>query len=122
MESGSSPLARGTFRLDTVDDVEKRLIPARAGNISAPPPAGKMMAAHPRSRGEHSTAEAKKQVMDGSSPLARGTWFHCRHVPARPRLIPARAGNIKKLTDLRGGKTAHPRSRGEHLVPLAWSV
>ena len=92
--SGSSPLARGTLIESVHDLVLGRLIPARAGNIEVEDWNGLVIAAHPRSRGEHIPELTDDKTGGGSSPLARGT---CRSVPSLAtirRLIPARAGNI----------------------------
>ena len=70
---GSSPLARGTPRLQRALIAAIRFIPARAGNTRratarpAPPPV------HPRSRGEHRGLPVPPGPGAGSSPLARGT-------------------------------------------------
>ena len=112
--SGSSPLARGTHVPAVKPDLDKRLIPARAGNTAA---AGYFLltgTAHPRSRGEHHIKAARPKLNGGSSPLARGTLLgDCSSIPPT-RLIPARAGNTERFN--RGGVScsAHPRSRGEH--------
>ena len=57
----------------------------------------------------------------GSSPLARGT--QQRQVSGRRfrRLIPARAGNTFLMSSESMVQTAHPRSRGEHVVSGATS-
>ena len=52
----------------------------------------------------------------GSSPLARGTLRRCRQANALLRLIPARAGNTLPTARLSFWRSAHPRSRGEHVV------
>ena len=119
--SGSSPLARGTFRPHHHRHVRHRLIPARAGNIRGCVPAIRARAAHPRSRGEHIAPRRTSSSSGGSSPLARGTFF--AEITRRPneRLIPARAGNIVKMKKPHVAPTAHPRSRGEH-VARRWSI
>ena len=112
--SGSSPLARGTPRPARCGPLPGRLIPARAGNMLSPLPPVPALAAHPRSRGEHWRTSIFRLGDGGSSPLARGT-SRCpilRRWP--PRLIPARAGNIRHQYPRRPAPTAHPRSRGEH--------
>ena len=50
-----------------------RLIPARAGNISAEAVDYAGASAHPRSRGEHLQLDQLRTLARGSSPLARGT-------------------------------------------------
>ena len=55
-----------------------------------------LIAAHPRSRGEHLQLDQLRTLTRGSSPLARGTLSaHEDEVRAR-RLIPARAGNTRE--------------------------
>ena len=54
----------------------------------------------------------------GSSPLARGTPSLANaNVPVN-RLIPARAGNTSSSSPAQSPEPAHPRSRGEHSLPL----
>ena len=90
---GSSPLARGTHAPHTAPDPAARLIPARAGNTGDGGVNQRVFPAHPRSRGEHVPVWVSPGLVNGSSPLARGT-----HRPEglrrrNTRLIPARAGN-----------------------------
>ena len=70
---GSSPLARGTSGRLFSDLEGRRLIPARAGNMTAPRTVWGSSPAHPRSRGEHSGIRHLSRSTCGSSPLARGT-------------------------------------------------
>ncbi len=119
---GSSPLARGTLGNRAKGHSYARLIPARAGNMLEAMKTRAALAAHPRSRGEHSSKSASTPVCFGSSPLARGT-FNCRRVlEYRRRLIPARAGNMAVCGGELAVQAAHPRSRGEHPVPQVVSV
>ena len=71
-KAGSSPLARGKRGLQS-------LIVADA-------------LAHPRSRGENTSAKFRDFYCMGSSPLARGKPFKPRVGPVHVGLIPARAG------------------------------
>ena len=111
---GSSPLARGTFAQAVPSPFPLWLIPARAGNIRALRVFAALVPAHPRSRGEHSSAATKTPPPGGSSPLARGTCLRHPGGRAPHRLIPARAGNIPSSPCNRTRRAAHPRSRGEH--------
>ena len=52
----------------------------------------------------------------GSSPLARGTHLKSLSYVTELRLIPARAGNTLLYSDRITRPSAHPRSRGEHLL------
>ena len=70
---GSSPLARGTSLPTPFANRYRRLIPARAGNMSRGSRGREPCPAHPRSRGEHNRRAGRQQAARGSSPLARGT-------------------------------------------------
>ena len=111
---GSSPLARGTCSAVLEWRAWNRLIPARAGNIVRGTGSIWGLAAHPRSRGEHSRPWDAVQAPAGSSPLARGTSQRRPRRSRQSRLIPARAGNMFVVCGLCGCLPAHPRSRGEH--------
>ena len=80
--SGSSPPARGTLQDRPRRDVQRRFIPARAGNTRRWrwPPASPTV--HPRPRGEHLDRHDQRFEEYGSSPPARGT----------PLLVPRRSG------------------------------
>ena len=119
LNTGSSPLARGTLWNPVAAIIGVRLIPARAGNTTAKAKRSFTFQAHPRSRGEHRPVrhDAVKEL--GSSPLARGTLYPWCRTPLTPRLIPARAGNTSSLTS-RGISAlgSSPLARGTHL--LTW--
>ena len=115
---GSSPLARGTYLVDGLQNVGRRLIPARAGNICWRSHDGISRTAHPRSRGEHGFHHCHAKGAGGSSPLARGTLPQSAHRVPIMRLIPARAGNIERSPRPCRAHPAHPRSRGEHSLTL----
>ena len=74
---GSSPLARGTPLTNERRPGDCRFIPARAGNTCRCDAGEQPPTVHPRSRGEHVSAAAGGYLINGSSPLARGT--HARH-------------------------------------------
>ena len=111
---GSSPLTRGAPGRCRRGRRRCGLIPAHAGSTTTRATSCAQTGAHPRSRGEHSSASAFQSTVRGSSPLTRGA--HCfppRHL-ARPRLIPAHAGSTGWTTTPKSPRGAHPRSRGEH--------
>ena len=91
------------------------LIPARAGNTLYFLAGCMGIAAHPRSRGEHCTSRAIVSAESGSSPLARGTRSQFLQMVRSGRLIPARAGNTPCPSQQMQARSAHPRSRGEHM-------
>ena len=78
--------------------------------------------AHPRSRGENSTAASAGYCAFGSSPLTRGKrgprWWACE--PSR--LIPAHAGKTTHSGPSAAPSAAHPRSRGENPVALSFPL
>ena len=75
--------------------------------------------AHPRSRGEHRWVPPSSRSQAGSSPLARGTHRPSEKFHPRSGLIPARAGNTSANAAQTFLPWAHPRSRGEHVIPSA---
>ena len=99
-----------------------RLIPARAGNTTRASPSLVPSSAHPRSRGEHQLLDLCRSRNYGSSPLARGTLIALIGSVLVLRLIPARAGNTPGLSPPRRQWSAHPRSRGEHVLLKSGSV
>ena len=90
--NGSSPLARGLLIVVVVIDDLLGIIPARAGFTCPSAGRARHERDHPRSRGVYATSHAHEQLLEGSSPLARGLL----PLPARrmisERIIPARAG------------------------------
>ena len=93
MDSGSSPLARGT--------VGKNESMAQT------------IAVHPRWRGEQSRTEQQSIPAYGSSPLARGTVLEALLDVRQPRFIPAGAGNRFRAKIRAHATPVHPRWRGE---------
>ena len=73
LNSGSSPLARGTPLSGCSQSGWPRFIPAGAGNTPLCCPAVKASTVHPRWRGEHGVMQRDLVALLGSSPLARGT-------------------------------------------------
>ena len=110
---GSSPLTRGTPSLLRRRVRNPRFIPAYAGNSECGLPPRYRSSVHPRLRGELRLAGIRKLLLDGSSPLTRGTldtFFF--FVPTR-RFIPAYAGNSRTMETRYTASAVHPRLRGE---------
>ena len=119
---GSSPLARGLPTKAAREELDTRIIPARAGftrswiRRRAPP------RDHPRSRGVYICSGPSNLFWNGSSPLARGL----RPIPARPGtppgIIPARAGFTPAGYMLLCQEEDHPRSRGVYCLTRSLST
>ena len=93
---GSSPLARGLPSRIAPAQVPMRIIPARAGFTNPAAAAGPCRQDHPRSRGVYRSWRRRAPCTSGSSPLARGLPSALRYGPARPGIIPARAGFTRR--------------------------
>ena len=113
-DDGSSPLSRGILDKKFFVCGDVRIIPALAGNTS-PLHAGKrLLTDHPRSRGEYLARVYVTRGDAGSSPLSRGILLVQRRVGACDRIIPALAGNTRRVASARAPLRDHPRSRGEY--------
>ena len=80
-------------------------------------PARVLSRAHPRSRGENSIVVGAASAAAGSSPLTRGKQLRLVHAVGHGGLIPAHAGKTERHQSNDGTVKAHPRSRGENLMP-----
>ena len=97
---GSSPLTRGKHAAARLQVACEGLIPAHAGKTGHKTRPLQPIGAHPRSRGENSTAVSSAAVSRGSSPLTRG-----------------------KPTDLTQGAPpcgSSPLTRGKHFLTCAF--
>ena len=96
--AGSSPLTRGKLgqRLRPLGGV--RLIPAHAGKTVRRLTACLRRRAHPRSRGENSSAWTRRGIPWGSSPLTRGKRWQASPTGRSTGLIPAHAGKTGLTT------------------------
>ena len=114
LENGSSPLTRGKPIVSTEHINVIRLIPAHAGKTLLALSGAMAKTAHPRSRGENSSARRARSCVTGSSPLTRGKPAARPASPLRTRLIPAHAGKTPRARLHPHCRRAHPRSRGEN--------
>ena len=115
---GSSPLTRGKLWPSSPPEGATRLIPAHAGKTQSGVHVFERAAAHPRSRGENRACRALVHASCGSSPLTRGKRLAPKRVHDAVRLIPAHAGKTLCGGGRGHGSGAHPRSRGENVVPV----
>ena len=119
---GSSPLTRGKRCRTPQAGDRPRLIPAHAGKTQPYRPCPCPSRVHPLSRGENLDHKDVRGAGAGSSPLTRGkrgTGVRSQHAP---RLIPAHAGKTPDRVPQTQPPRAHPRSRGENLVPAGRMV
>ena len=114
---GSSPLARGLRVPRTGAAATGWIIPARAGFTAHNLAASYHTWDHPRSRGVYSIVSASPQILDGSSPLARGLRNYVDSRVKVRRIIPARAGFTHHSVPSCPTGWDHPRSRGVYLPP-----
>ena len=111
---GSSPHVRGTRHFGQVDALLPGIIPACAGNTSAPCRARPSARDHPRMCGEHRGEAPPRGVDLGSSPQVRGTPSGTLPTAHGTGIIPACAGNTVQTDAYIGSDGDHPRMCGEH--------
>ena len=111
---GLSPLARGTHYIEQPLTVERRFIPAGAGNTDILAEYFNELAVYPRWRGEHSDRRGTSALLNGLSPLARGTLVVQPDLEHSVRFIPAGAGNTGVVIFRTALNAVYPRWRGEH--------
>ena len=113
---GSSPRVRGTPGGVDEGVVAGRFIPACAGNATDAPMPISSHSVHPRVCGERMSPCVSAKAKNGSSPRVRGTRRARRTNQARPRFIPACAGNAKPGEYEMSPKSgSSPRVRGTRL-------
>ena len=96
------------------NQIEKRFIPASAGNTVTGYLSAFFSAVHPRVCGEHVALVKAIFKLDGSSPRLRGTLTGGAGFIGSHRFIPASAGNTDYLKSIRLRSPVHPRVCGEH--------
>ena len=112
--SGSSPRGRGTLCHGSFRESALRVIPAWAGNTTRLLPEYTLCTGHPRVGGEHPSVSAANPARSGSSPRGRGTHRTPPPIGSLNRVIPAWAGNTRRLPDRSADRSGHPRVGGEH--------
>ena len=110
--TGSSPLARGKHPGAPGGHAGPGIIPARAGETSTRRVWMGSPRDHPRSRGGNRRTRPDSSRQVGSSPLARGKRPRPRGRPWRSWIIPACAGETRRLTVVARASGDHPRLRG----------
>jgi len=110
----SPPLTRGAPEGSRLHFHSLGLTPARAGSTSPKSIKAPRSRTHPRSRGEHESADSGITGHGDSPPLARGAPLHRSRSLRLVGLTPARAGSTRSGRRSPRGCRTHPRSRGEH--------
>ena len=113
---GSSPRLRGTRQSSWGILVERRFIPAPAGNTPSTGCSTSEFAVHPRACGEHGLTGHSPPFHGGSSPRLRGTHAVADGDVADHRFIPAPAGNTQRRAARPHPGAVHPRACGEHCL------
>ncbi len=113
-QGGSSPRMRGTPGFRIQSSLERRFIPAYAGNTTGEIEGAFPVPVHPRVCGEHIIGGIIHVLRTGSSPRMRGTRLLYLLAHKQRRFIPAYAGNTGISINQCGGTTVHPRVCGEH--------
>ena len=113
---GSSPRVRGTHDGPDHILVQRRFIPACAGNATSDATLVAMSAVHPRVCGERWYGHARPRLQYGSSPRVRGTQSVHLLRQLLDRFIPACAGNAAPTRPCRARRTVHPRVCGERRI------
>ena len=111
--TGSSPRVRGTETDRPGFRALNRIIPACAGNRTTRPPLRSSPSDHPRVCGEQDMPACSRILHGGSSPRVRGTVDPFPAYGEIVRIIPACAGNRRKLGQAGSGVSDHPRVCGE---------
>ena len=111
--AGSSPHTRGTLFRRSRHILNRRFIPAYAGNAAATPRPRPARAVHPRIRGERPPGKTVYSFSIGSSPHTRGTPPGLQSSHPVWRFIPAYAGNASVVGPGCTPEPVHPRIRGE---------
>ena len=119
---GSSPHMRGTRTPRPVGWPCDGIIPAYAGNTSAPSSASIRRWDHPRICGEHSSGIGMIRYGTGSSPHMRGTRAVWMPPTSLRWIIPAYAGNTFRPRPYSTRSRDHPRICGEHIANKTYRV
>ena len=112
--TGSSPRVRGTHDHGAHEGLQRRFIPACAGNTTNHAVWAPLRMVHPRVCGEHGAGNPAKVVFGGSSPRVRGTLVEAGFARYDDRFIPACAGNTSWASTTTTAAPVHPRVCGEH--------
>ena len=94
------------------------IIPAHAGSTWAMMPSYRPRQDHPRTCGEHGDESQLLNIISGSSPHMRGALPYGGVCCMCNRIIPAHAGSTIERFEAGDPQRDHPRTCGEHPLPL----
>ncbi len=114
---GLSPQVRGTGLGQGANAVERRFIPAGAGNRGCGGRCRRSPAVYPRRCGEQPNLLALVWRLPGLSPQVRGTGLATPSGSRPTRFIPAGAGNRVASAGLSATRPVYPRRCGEQSMP-----
>ena len=117
---GSSPRVRGKPGRIRWRKLDRRIIPARAGQTSRFARSSVQKPDHPRACGANFADDQAKVCFDGSSPRVRGKLFQAADSARVGRIIPARAGQTQRWSPLPPDGPDHPRACGANVS--GWRV
>ncbi|RYP99500.1 hypothetical protein PG22506_1227 [Bifidobacterium pseudolongum subsp. globosum] len=112
---GSSPRMRGKQRRLLLPGAVVRIIPAHAGQTSAPTRHFPTCSDHPRACGANPWLEGTLAQVGGSSPRMRGKQAQAHELPRSGRIIPAHAGQTRAWWNARARGSDHPRACGANI-------
>ena len=96
LQVGSPPHTRGISKQVINGEIDDRLTPAYAGNITKIHGSPLPVQAHPRIRGEYAIPGSKPGADGGSPPHTRGIFSAKLQKSSGFRLTPAYVGNIEQ--------------------------
>ena len=115
---GSSPRMRGKHLVDNGDVNQERIIPAHAGQTNTLRQGRRRAPDHPRACGANSPTSPSTGRHNGSSPRMRGKQVP-HDMPCRAlRIIPAHAGQTRRVERAAFLITDHPRACGANVAVL----
>ena len=111
---------RGTQSVRRNNRPSVRIIPAHAGNTVSIASCSGRRQDHPRTCGEHFLTRHVRQMRQESSPHMRGTFPRIRPCTGTGGIIPAHAGNTRRLGPISSTCRDHPRTCGEHALQIGF--
>ena len=113
--AGSSPRMRGKHQGRQLQQPQRRIIPAHAGQTTARTPVGDGKTDHPRACGANLAGFDSFEGESGSSPRMRGKHTKTPKTMSYPRIIPAHAGQTGWRCPAGCAPSDHPRACGANV-------